>query len=95
MYVWLWFYTSLGNISTFVGYNFEINAGKAGIFAFIDAFSMGYKGKYIYVSVTIGDVGFVCGWDNGKFRFRIDPPGTPGIDISINFWKIIKDIFGW
>ena len=58
--------------------------------------SVGYDGLYIDAGISVVGVGFILGWENKekKFRFKLDLPGAPGIDISINFGQIIKDIFG-
>ena len=88
-------YIGVGNVSAFAGYNVEKD--KYGVFADAYLFNIGYDGRYIDASVSLVGVGFILGWENKekKFRFKLDLPGAPGIDISINFGQIIKDIFGW
>ncbi|MCI5745559.1 MAG: RHS repeat-associated core domain-containing protein, partial [Erysipelotrichaceae bacterium] len=86
-------YIGVGNISAFVGYNVEED--KYGVFADANVLSVGYDGRYIDVGISVVGVGFILGWEDKKFRFKIDPPGWFGFDISIDFGQIIKDIFGW
>lgn len=86
-------YIGVGNISTFVGYNVEED--KYGVFADANVLSVGYDGRYIDAEISVVGVGFILGWEDKKFRFKIDPPGWFGFDISIDFGQIIKDIFGW
>ena len=50
---------------------------------------------YIDADISVVGVGFILGWEDKNFRFKIDPPGWFGFDISIDFGQIIKDIFGW
>ncbi len=85
-------YIGFGNVSAFAGYNIAEN--KYGIFADAYLFNLGYDGKYIDASVSIVGVGIILGWENNTFRAKLDLPGLPGVDISINFGAIIKDIFG-
>ena len=87
------FYASLGNISAFAGYNIE--EGKFGVFADANVLSAGYDGRYIDAGVSVVGVGFILGWEDKKFRFKFDPPGWFGVDISIDFGQIIKDILRW
>ena len=86
-------YIGVGNISAFVGYNVEED--KYGVFADANVLSVGYDGRYIGAGISVVGVGFILGWEDKKFRFKIDPPGWFGFDISIDFGQIIKDIFGW
>lgn len=86
-------YIGVGNISAFVGYNVEED--KYGVFADANVLSVGYDGRYIDAGISVVGVGFILGWEDKKFRFKIDPPGWFGFDISIDFGQIIKDIFGW
>ena len=86
-------YIGVGNISAFVGYNVEED--KYGVFADANVLSVGYDGRYIDAGISAVGVGFILGWEDKKFRFKIDPPGWFGFDISIDFGQIIKDIFGW
>jgi RHS repeat-associated protein len=86
-------YVFAGNISAYAGFNFEKN--KAGIFVDANLVSFGYDGKYIDVEVSLVGVGFILGWEDSKFRFKFDPPGSFGFEISIDFGQIFKDWFGW
>ena len=86
-------YIGVGNVSAFVGYNVEED--KYGVFADANVLSVGYDGRYIDAGISVVGVGFILGWEDKKFRFKIDPPGWFGFDISIDFGQIIKDIFGW
>ena len=52
-------------------------------------------GENIDASISVVGVGFILGWEDKKFRFKIDPLGWFGFDISIDFGQIFKDIFGW
>ena len=45
-------------------------------------------------SVSLVGVGFIFGIDNGKLKIKLDPPGWFGLEISIDFGKIIQDLFG-
>ena len=66
------------------------------MFAEAYLFNVGYDGRYIDASVPLVGVGFVLAWDKKtmKFRIKIDPLGSPGIDISIDIGQILKDVFG-
>lgn len=86
-------YIGVGNISAFVGYNVEED--KYGVFADANVLSVGYDGRYIDVGISVVGVGFILGWEDKKFRFKIDPPGWFGFDISIDFGQIIKDGWEW
>ncbi|MBQ8324468.1 MAG: RHS repeat-associated core domain-containing protein [Clostridia bacterium] len=86
-------YVSAGNVSAFAGYNVEKR--KYGVFADANVLSVGYDGRYIDAGISVVGVGFILGWEGKKFRFKLDPPGWFGVDISIDFGQIIKDIFGW
>ena len=86
-------YVSVVNISTFAGYNIEED--KFGVFADANVLSAGYDGRYIDTDISAIGVGFILGWEDGKFRFKIDPPGWFGFGISIDFSQIIKDFFRW
>ena len=55
---------------------------------------MGYDERYIDAGFFVVGVGFILGREDKKFRFKIDPPGWFGFEISIDFGQIIKDIFG-
>ena len=85
-------YVSLFNISAFAGYNYD-NA-KFGVFADVNLCEVGYDGKYVDASVSLAGVGFIFGIDNGKLKIKLDPPGWFGFEISIDFGKIIQDLFG-
>ena len=85
-------YVSLFNISAFAGYNYD-NA-KFGVFADVNLCEVGYDGKYVDASVSLVGVGFIFGIDNGKLKIKLDPPGWFGFEISIDFGKIIQDLFG-
>ena len=85
-------YVSLFNISAFAGYNYD-NA-KFGVFADVNLCEVGYDGKYVDASVSLIGVGFIIGLENGKLRIKLDPPGWFGFEISIDFGKIIQDLFG-
>ncbi|MBR2956151.1 MAG: RHS repeat-associated core domain-containing protein [Clostridia bacterium] len=85
-------FVGVGNISAFVGYNVKEN--KYGVFADANVLSFGYDGRYVDASVSVVGVGFILSWEGGKFRFKFDPPGWFGFDISIDFGQIIEDIFG-
>ena len=57
---------------------------------------MSCKARYAvvkYIQSDVVGVGFILGWEDGKFKFKFDPPGWLGFDISIDFGQIIKDIF--
>ena len=86
-------YIALVNASTFVGFNVEKD--KYGIFADANVLSAGYDGRYIDAGISFVGVGFVFGFENKKFRFKIDPPGFFGFEIAIDFGQILKDLFGW
>ena len=58
-------------------------------------FNVGYDGRYIDVGISFVGMGFIFGIENKKLKIKLDLPGTPGIEISIDFGQIIKDIFGW
>ena len=93
-----WFATGWPSFIVLSNKKFAVVDWKLSVYKgslYFDALEIGYKGKYIDVSTQFGGAGFICGWENKKFRFRFDPLGAPGIEISIDFWKIIKDIFGW
>ena len=85
-------YVSIANVSAFVGYNSE--DAKFGVFADINVCTIGYDGKYVDASVSLIGVGFIIGLENGKLRIKLDPPGWFGFEISIDFGKIIQDLFG-
>lgn len=87
-------YISAGYAELFAGYNEEKR--KLGVFAEAYLFNVGYDGRYIDASVPLVGVGFVLAWDKKamKFRIKIDPLGSPGIDISIDIGQILKDVFG-
>ena len=86
-------YISLGNVSVFAGLNVEKD--KYGVFADANVLSAGYDGRYIDAGVSIVGVGFILGFENKKFRIKVDPPGFFGFEIAIDFGQIIKDLFGW
>ena len=86
-------YVSFGNVSVFAGFNVEKD--KYGVFADANVLSVGYDGKYIDAGVSIVGVGFILGFEDKKFRIKIDPFGFFGFDIAIDFGQIIKDLFGW
>ena len=85
-------YGNVGTVNLFAGYNVEKR--KAGLFAEANIFTVGYDGKYIDLGYSPAGIGFIYGWEDGKFRFKIDFPGTPGLEISIDFAKLISDLFG-
>lgn len=85
-------YIGAGNISAFVGYN--VKEDKYGVFADANVLSVGYDGRYIDAGISFIGMGFIFGIENKKLKIKLDPPGTPGIEISIDFGQIIKDIFG-
>lgn len=85
-------YMGIGNVSAFIGYNVEKN--KYGAFADVNVLSIGYDGIYIDAGVSVVGVGVILGWEGTKFRFKIDPPGWFGFELSIDFGQILKDIFG-
>ena len=85
-------YVSIANVSAFAGYNSE--DAQFGVFADINVCTVGYDGKYVDASVSLIGVGFIIGLENGKLRIKLDPPGWFGFDISIDFGKIIQDLFG-
>ena len=70
-----------------VGYNVEED--KYGVFADANVLSVGYDGRYIDAGISVVGVGFILGWEDKKFRFKIDLPGWFGFDISIDFGQII------
>ena len=84
-------YVGVGNISMFVGYNAEKN--KFGAFADVNVLSVGYQGLYVDASIAVVGVGVIFGWLDGEIRFKYDPPGWFGFDVSINIREIISDIF--
>lgn len=86
-------YIGVVNVSAFAGYNVEKD--KYGLVADANALSIGYDGRYIDAGISVAGVGFIIGWEDEKFRFKIDPPGWFGFDIAIDFGQILKDIFGW
>ena len=86
-------YISVGNASAFVGFNVEENIH--GIFLDANVLSVGYEGRYIDAGISVVGVGFILGFENNKFRFKIDPPGFFGFEIAIDFGQIFKDVFGW
>ena len=86
-------YIGVGNASAFIGYNVEKR--KFGVFADAYLFSVGYDGRYVDAGISLVGIGFIFGLENKKLRIKLDPPGTPGIDISIDIGQIIKDVFGW
>ena len=85
-------YIGVGNTSAFIGYN--VKNKKYGIFADLNLVSFGYDGRYIDSSISLVGVGCILGLENKKIRFKIDPTGWFGVDISIDCGQILKDIFG-
>ena len=85
-------YIGIGNVSAFIGYNVEKK--KYGVFADANVLSIGYDGRYIDAGISVVGVGVIIGWENGKIRIKIDPPGWLGFDISIDVGQILQDIFG-
>jgi hypothetical protein len=86
-------YVAFGNVSVFAGFNVEKE--KYGIFADANVLSAGYDGRYIDAGISVVGVGFVVGFENKKFRIKVDPPGFFGFEIAIDFGQVIKDLFGW
>ena len=85
-------YIGVGNVSAFIGYN--VKEDKYGVYADANVLSIGYDGRYIDAGISAAGVGFILGWEDGRIRIKIDPPGWFGLDISIDFGQILKDIFG-
>ena len=86
-------YIGVGNVTAFAGYDVENE--RIGVFADVYLFNVGYDGSYIDAGVSFVGVGFIFGIENKKLKIKIDLPGAPGIEISIDLGQIIKDIFGW
>ncbi len=84
-------YISVVNASAFIGYS--VDDQKYGIFADANLLSVGYDGRYIDASVSVVGVGLVLGFEDGKLRLKLDPPGWFGFDFSIDLSQIFRDIF--
>ena len=83
----------MGNGSAFLGY--DLKKKKFGLFADINLFDVGYDGRYIDIAISFVGIGCIFGVENKKIKFKLDFAGPPGIEISIDFGQIIKDLFGW
>ena len=86
-------FTGVGNVTAFAGY--DVEKERFGVFADVYLFNFGYDGRYIGAGISFVGMGFIFGIENKKLKIKLDLPGTPGIEISIDFGQIIKDIFGW
>ena len=86
-------YIGVGNVTAFAGYDVENE--RICVFSDVYLFNVGYDGSYIDAGVSFVGVGFIFGIENKKLKIKIDLPGAPGIEISIDLGQIIKDIFGW
>lgn len=86
-------YIEVGNGSAFLGY--DLKKKKFGLFADINLFDVGYDGRYIDIAISFVGIGCIFGVENKKIKFKLDFAGPPGIEISIDFGQIIKDLFGW
>lgn len=64
-----------------------------GVFLYLNILSVGYEGRYIGIDLSVVGVGFNFGWEKEKFRLKIDPPGSVGFEIMIDFGRILKDLF--
>ena len=86
-------YIGVGNVTAFAGY--DVEKERLGVFADVYLFNVGYDGRYIDAGISFVGMGIIFGFENKKLKIKLDPPGTPGIEISIDFGQIIKDIFVW
>ena len=59
------------------------------MFADVYLFNVGYDGRYVDAGISFAGTGFIFGWENKTLRIKLDPPGAPGIEISIDFGQIM------
>ena len=94
------FYTSLINVEIFAGADWRQspdgnNSFKAGVFAEANLADVGLEGRYLGVSLTIFGAGIGLGFEDGKFKGKLDLPIVPvGLGLSFNYSQLITDIGG-
>ena len=84
-------YVNIGNFYSFAGFDF--NEGEYGIKFGANLISIGYKGKYIDVSMDLFGYGYLFYYKDGRLTVGADPLGTPGFTISIDIIEILKYIY--
>ncbi|MGM9632394.1 MAG: RHS repeat-associated core domain-containing protein [Eubacteriales bacterium] len=83
-------YIDLLSVSVFAG--FDIDEDMYGLFVDIGVFNFGYDGRYLDIGVSGIGAGLGLGWQDGKLIAKYDSVGYWGVDASVDFGLMIKDL---